>query len=109
MCLMNGGCHTYRFQMKSLDVLRRHLYAKSEVQRRVLKAITFNQELPLSVRVAASQRLAKFPLNSSFSRINSYCIFSGRSRAVIKEFRMSRLVFRDFVQRGLLPGVKKKK
>lgn len=47
------------------------------------------------------------PRNSSPIRQRNRCIETGRSRAFIRKFGISRLVFREKALRGELPGVKK--
>lgn len=42
-----------------------------------------------------------------FSRVKNYCIVSGRSRSVYKDFRLSRIKFRDSVRSGVVYGLRK--
>jgi len=35
------------------------------------------------------------------------CLLSNRNRAVLRSYGLSRIVFRDFAQLGILPGYKK--
>lgn len=45
--------------------------------------------------------------NSSKTKINRRCILSNRNRAIIRPFNISRIVFKDLIYFGLLPGYKK--
>ena len=51
--------------------------------------------------------LAKLPRNSSPTRWKNRCIESGRPRAYMRTFGMSRLSFREHASKGEIPGVTK--
>jgi small subunit ribosomal protein S14 len=51
--------------------------------------------------------LAQLPRNASPVRLSNRCRVSGRKRAFIREFQMSRLTFRELACAGLIPGVTK--
>ena len=51
--------------------------------------------------------LALLPRNSSPVRHKNRCAFTGRSRAYMRAFGMSRIEFRERASRGELPGVTK--
>ena len=51
--------------------------------------------------------LAQLPRNASPVRLSNRCRVSGRKRAYIREFQMSRLTFRELACAGLIPGVTK--
>jgi small subunit ribosomal protein S14 len=51
--------------------------------------------------------LAKLPLNSSPTRRTNRCIETGRSRAYMRQFGLSRLSFREHAAKGEIPGVTK--
>lgn len=51
--------------------------------------------------------LKNFKLFSSITRIRNFCIYTGRSRWILRRFKMSRIVFRNNVNYGLLMGVRK--
>jgi small subunit ribosomal protein S14 len=44
---------------------------------------------------------------SSKTKINRRCILSNRNRAIIRPFNISRIIFKDLIYFGLLPGYKK--
>ncbi len=50
--------------------------------------------------------LQKLPKNSSPVRIKNRCSLTGRSRAYMRQFGVSRIKFREMARRGELPGVK---
>lgn len=51
--------------------------------------------------------LAQLPRNASPARLSNRCRVSGRKRAYLREFQMSRLTFRELALAGMIPGVKK--
>lgn len=53
------------------------------------------------------EALARLPRNSSPSRQTNRCAETGRSRAYMRQFGLSRLAFREHASRGEIPGVTK--
>ena len=53
------------------------------------------------------EALQKLPRNSSPTRLHSRCSVSGRPRAYMRKFGMSRIAFRDMALAGKIPGVRK--
>ena len=51
--------------------------------------------------------LAQLPRDASHTRVVNRCEVSGRRRAFIRRFKMSRLAFRELASQGLIPGVTK--
>ena len=51
--------------------------------------------------------LQALPKNSSPVRIKNRCSVSGRSRGYMRDFGVSRIVFRELARDGKIPGVKK--
>lgn len=51
--------------------------------------------------------LARLPKNSSPSRHTNRCADTGRSRAYMRQFGLSRIAFREHASKGEIPGVTK--
>ncbi len=51
--------------------------------------------------------LQKLPKNALSVRIHNRCKLTGRSRGYMRQFGISRIVFREMANRGLIPGIKK--
>lgn len=51
--------------------------------------------------------LQKLPRNSSPTRIKNRCAITGRGRAYLRAFGLSRITFRELAREGKIPGVKK--
>lgn len=53
------------------------------------------------------EALRKLPRDSSPTRLKSRCQVTGRPRAYLRKFKMSRIAFREYAHKGQIPGVKK--
>ncbi len=51
--------------------------------------------------------LAKLPRNSSPTRLKNRCSETGRPRAYMRQFGLSRISFREHATKGEIPGVTK--
>ena len=87
---------------------RRKRMAKNAAPARAkLKAIIADKTKPMEERFAATLKLAEMPRNSSATRIRNRCELTGRSRAVYRKFRLSRVMLRELGNKGLIPGLTK--
>ena len=77
------------------DAKRRVLYQKYAAKRAELK------------KLGDSEGLAKLPRNSSPTRLKNRCKETGRPRAYMRKFGLSRLSFREHAVKGEIPGVNK--
>lgn len=85
--------------------------AKKSQLARNLKRIKLSQQYAAK-RAALKEAgdyegLQKLPRNASPVRIKNRCNLTGRSRAYMRQFGLSRMQFREMARRGELPGVKK--
>jgi Ribosomal protein S14 len=51
--------------------------------------------------------LSQLPRDASPTRLTNRCQISGRRRAYIRRFKLSRITFRELASAGLIPGVTK--
>ncbi len=51
--------------------------------------------------------LSQLPRDASPTRVVNRCQVTGRRRAFLRRFKMSRLTFRELASAGLIPGVTK--
>lgn len=51
--------------------------------------------------------LAKLPRDSSPTRSHNRCQITGRSKAVYRKFKLSRIMLRELALAGQIPGMKK--
>lgn len=89
------------------DRRRRILYSLFERRRAVFRSIIENRALPSRLRIQAYRALVSLPRDSSVTRVRNRCVVTGRSRAIVRSFGLSRLQFRQLALEGKLIGVKK--
>ncbi|MBX3746435.1 MAG: 30S ribosomal protein S14 [Verrucomicrobiae bacterium] len=77
------------------DLRKRALVAKYAAKRAELKA------------KGDYAGLAKLPRSASPVRLTNRCRVSGRRRAYLRKFQVSRITFREMALSGLIPGVTK--
>lgn len=81
--------------MKAREVKRQKLVARYAKKRAALKA------------AGDYVGLQKLPRNSSPVRLHNRCKLTGRPKGYMRQFGVSRIVFREMVQEGLIPGITK--
>ena len=81
------------------------LSAKFSAKRAELKALLSNPATTDEEFFAAQKKLQKLPRNSSRIRIRNRCSLSGRPRAFIGRYGVSRITFRELALSGKIPGV----
>jgi len=81
--------------MKAREARRARLVARYAAKRAKLKA------------EGDTVGLQKLPRNSSPSRLHNRCMLTGRPRGYMRQFGISRIMFREMASKGLIPGVKK--
>lgn len=86
------------------DVKRRHYYEKYWQCRTNLQNIRRNRTLPNLVREIATEERLLTPRYSSVSHIINRCAVSGRTRGKFRRYRLSRMIWRDMADHGLLSG-----
>ena len=80
----------------------KHLHLRVELKE---KMIDFN--LSEEERETARIKLQTMPRNTSMVRVRNRCLLTGRSRAYLRKFRLSRLEFRRLALQGMISGVTK--
>jgi len=81
--------------MKAREVKRAKLAAKYADKRAALKA------------AGDHEALQKLPKNASPVRGHNRCKLTGRPKGYMRQFGLSRVMFREMANKGLIPGVKK--
>ena len=89
------------------DQRRRELHAKYAGKRAELKELLRKSwDNPQEV-MRLQGELMKLPLNSSPTRLHNRDMITGRPKAYIRRFGLSRITFRELAHKGFLPGVTK--
>jgi small subunit ribosomal protein S14 len=70
----------------------------------VAKFADIRRELKKQKNFAA---IAKLPRDSSPTRSHNRCQLTGRSKAVLRKFKISRIMLRELALAGKIPGMKK--
>lgn len=86
---------------------RERLVKNTWEKRKALKAIATDVKKSEEERANARIALDKMPKNTSPQRLRNRCQLTGRSRGVLRKFKLSRLAFRELANAGLIPGVVK--
>jgi small subunit ribosomal protein S14 len=86
---------------------RRRLVEQYAAKRAELKATLANPDSTDEEFYQAQRKLCKLPRNSSKIRIRNRCNVTGRPRAFIRRYGLSRLTFRELALEGKIPGVTK--
>lgn len=86
---------------------RERLVAKYAARRAELKKILSNPETKDEEFFEAQRKLSKLPRNSSPVRLRNRCNITGRPRAYMGRFGLSRITFRELALSGRVPGVTK--
>ena len=76
-------------------------------KRKALKAIVRSPKSSGAERSAAQVALQKMPRDSTPNRIRNRCEMTGRSRAYIRAFGISRIALRELALEGKIPGLRK--
>ena len=84
---------------------RRKLAEKGEAKRAELRQKISDPEITEEERLEAMKRLQKMPRDTSRIRVRNRCEVTGRPRAYYRDFRLSRITFRELAHRGMIPGV----
>ncbi len=85
----------------------RIIYAYFESRRKILLSLFQNRTLSPKIRREAYKSLIYLPVSSSITKRRNHCSITGRSRAIYRNFGLSRLIFRKLAWIGILNGVKK--
>lgn len=86
---------------------RERMVAKYAAKRAELKKTLASPDTTDEEFFEAQRKLNKLPRNSSKVRLRNRCNITGRPRAYIGRFGLSRITFRELALAGRIPGVTK--
>ena len=89
------------------DMKRRALYEKHETERSSLRVLKKNDILPSAVRKKAADDMDKLPVDSSITRVRNRCVLTDRGRGIVGKYRISRIMFRYYADKGMISGMQK--
>ena len=98
--------------MAKVSAIDKNKKRKEKIQRMApkrakLKKIMNDTSLTPDVRIDAMIKLSEMPRNSSKVRYRNRCALTGRPRAYHGYFGISRVMLRELVSWGKIPGLKK--
>ncbi len=83
---------------------------KSWIERNERKKVTVEKYAELRQKLKAEKDyigLSMLPRDASPTRLVNRCEVTGRRRAFLRRFRLSRISFRELASAGMIPGVTK--
>ena len=86
---------------------RKKLAQKYAAKYAKLRAIADDESRDETERMIARLKMAEIPRNGNPTRIRNRCELTGRTRAVYRKFRLSRIMLRELGNKGLIPGLTK--
>jgi small subunit ribosomal protein S14 len=93
--IIKNKTHMAKESMKAREVKRAKTVKKYAEKRKALKA------------AGDYEGLQKLPRNASPIRMHNRCKLTGRPKGYMRNFGISRVLFREMANKGLIPGVKK--
>ena len=93
---------------KVVKNIKRQIISERYRDRRLrLKKIINNPNSSIQEKIEARIKIEKMPRDSNPNRIRNRCNATGRPRGYYRRFGLSRITLREFVNNGLVPGVRK--
>ena len=92
--------------MAKVAMMEKNLKIAKTVEKYAAKRAELKERIRKGDREAIKE-LAKLPRNASPTRLRNRCQVNGRPRGYMREFGISRVVFRQLAGAGVIPGVKK--
>ncbi len=89
------------------NLKRQRLVEKYAAKKAELKKILNDPKTSDEDFFDAQRKMSKIPRNASKIRVRNRCSITGRPRAYIRKFGVSRITFRELALDGKLPGVTK--
>ena len=86
---------------------RERMVAQYAAKRAELKKILSDPNTSDEEFYVAQRKLTKLPKNSSAVRLRNRCSVTGRPRAYLRKYGVSRITFRELASQGKVPGVTK--
>jgi len=94
-------------QLILIDNLKRKLFIKYEIKRKILISIIYNKNLKNIYRYYSYFNFIKISRISLITKQKNRCVESGRAWSTVKFLNYSRFVFRNKSNNGNLPGFKR--
>ena len=86
---------------------RERMVAQYAAKRTELKRVLSDPNTSDEEFYIAQRKLTKLPKNASPVRLRNRCSITGRPRAYLRKYGVSRITFRELASEGKIPGVTK--
>lgn len=94
---------------RKIDKKRRFLFYNNELNILTLKYLMNNPVMKANKnfnnKIMLNKNFLQFLKKNSVNKIVNYCIITGRSRGVLKKYKMSRLAFKEKASKGWISGL----
>jgi ribosomal protein S14 len=97
----------FNLKLISKDIKKRLLFYKNEELKYLYNYLfsnCFYNKLFLNFKFFIFSKINKL---ISITKLRKFCIITGNSRSILKKWKISRIVFRDWAKTGFLHGVSK--
>lgn len=92
--------------LKTKDISKRKRFKAQEKKLKSLKYLSSSLNVSKKIRLYFAHRLSNDPVAFP-NRLVNRCVYTGRAKGVLRDFKASRIKFRELAVFGLLPGVTK--
>ena len=92
--------------MAKVAMMEKNLKIAKTVEKYAAKRAELKERIRKGDREAIKE-LAKLPRNASPTRLRNRCQVNGRPRGFMREFGISRIMFRKLAGEGQIPGITK--
>jgi small subunit ribosomal protein S14 len=86
---------------KRKELVQRYAKKHAELKKAVREAASYDEKM------AALDALQRMPRDANPTRVRNRCLITGRPRAVMTRFGISRIKLRELFMRGEIPGLEK--
>nr|YP_009370729.1 ribosomal protein S14 [Eukaryota sp. BB2]AQL10435.1 ribosomal protein S14 [Eukaryota sp. BB2] len=93
--------------IRSKNYNKRATFVQSEKKHLFFTILKQNNNLPLAVRRQLFIKANACPRTLSFVHNSNRCIITGRAHGVYRKLKVSRIKLKEFVGKGILPGIRK--
>lgn len=88
------------------DFKKRKQFKVNEISQKISKSLSQNKGLPIFQQWWVKLNQANFQANTKV-KIKNRCILTGRSKSVSRDYRLSRIQFRELGRAGNITGLRK--
>ena len=96
-----------RYRRQTKDIKKRGLFIKTELIQRVIKILSFSFNTNFFYFALLNSVFLSIKHKHFKTHVKNFCIVSGRSKAIHKKFKVSRILLIELSNKGYFFGLKK--